>query len=866
MATVTVRVPYPGRNSNPTRDDLVAEAISRYFRRDLAWAEDYLSERLGARDAELTGTLPDTNGLTPEQAAVLMASLPSEVPVTLEVDDAEITRIRGELNTEMRSLSPELHSFIFGDSESGGDPIAADQLDDMSRVIDLAELMTPAEREAYRAQADISAGGGGTAEDFARSLDAFITEKRDETQALISTIDTEDDGTQTTSDLAQQIASLEQAMQSPLASAGIERDLVDASRRLREAVARREARANAIPLPELPRLSPEDENMRALIELLPGGDIVLDQVQLQEAMQGFANGAVRGYATEMPEAGHPELGIDSWPSFYGGYLYGIVLGVGAGIGSLVDAIGWVAGGVVANTPAGIAWDMINEGRGAYVERRLQEAQKVINIGQAIYDFSNEYEANPSSVGGDIGRVVGQILASEVDEFLHDDDNTKGQKIGEIVGAIVLEIVAEAVLAAATEGLGNAARAATALAQTARAAIGTTSYVARLRRVIESAPSIRRLLRRLNAAEDAGDLGRAGETAGDLGSAGRAADTASDAARGLDNVVDGIRAGDDLSGHALFGDALDAQLTQALDQIPDTVQHRRDIMMLRREIRRSRRQFDDGALSPSELSALNRDYMRRLDNHMEGDEVFRGLMEGADGGTAAYDDAADVLGDFAQHQRQARADGLVEQSVFGDEGIGALSRKGSWDGAPGETPWTPNSDELLQEMMSRGEDTNAMLRSQGLPELTPEQMTSIPFHERYPDFSAFAYGGPQPRSPGRVLMPDSEFRPPNFADYDNLTTVDKGNLRELHNEFCDAAFARDTGMTPEEVLDLRRTGLNPDEIQELQRGGMSMEDIRKAHRGQGWTWHHVENSTEMQLVPTEIHQRVYHEGGIKTIGG
>lgn len=33
--------------------------------------------------------------------------------------------------------------------------------------------------------------------------------------------------------------------------------------------------------------------------------------------------------------------------------------------------------------------------------------------------------------------------------------------------------------------------------------------------------------------------------------------------------------------------------------------------------------------------------------------------------------------------------------------------------------------------------------------------------------------------------------------------------------------------------------------------------------QGWTWHHVENSSVMQLVPRDLHQTVGHTGGFST---
>ncbi|QYS87848.1 HNH endonuclease [Flavobacterium oreochromis] len=34
--------------------------------------------------------------------------------------------------------------------------------------------------------------------------------------------------------------------------------------------------------------------------------------------------------------------------------------------------------------------------------------------------------------------------------------------------------------------------------------------------------------------------------------------------------------------------------------------------------------------------------------------------------------------------------------------------------------------------------------------------------------------------------------------------------------------------------------------------------------EGYTWHHIENSTELQLVPRDLHRIVKHHGGRSTM--
>ena len=33
---------------------------------------------------------------------------------------------------------------------------------------------------------------------------------------------------------------------------------------------------------------------------------------------------------------------------------------------------------------------------------------------------------------------------------------------------------------------------------------------------------------------------------------------------------------------------------------------------------------------------------------------------------------------------------------------------------------------------------------------------------------------------------------------------------------------------------------------------------------GWTWHHCEDGKTMQLIPTDLHRKIGHDGGEKVI--
>ena len=45
-----------------------------------------------------------------------------------------------------------------------------------------------------------------------------------------------------------------------------------------------------------------------------------------------------------------------------------------------------------------------------------------------------------------------------------------------------------------------------------------------------------------------------------------------------------------------------------------------------------------------------------------------------------------------------------------------------------------------------------------------------------------------------------------------------------------------------------------------RGKPSAKAVKSWRQENGYTWHHVRGGSRMQLVPTELHSKIAHEGG------
>jgi hypothetical protein len=211
---------------------------------------------------------------------------------------------------------------------------------------------------------------------------------------------------------------------------------------------------------------------------------------------------------------------------------------------------------------------------------------------------------------------------------------------------------------------------------------------------------------------------------------------------------------------------------------------------------------------------------------------------------AYSSGGDVLSEFAERQRLARADGHLEESIFTQEVGENLSRNGEWQGTPGNSRWSPKEPEVLAEMLGRYEKAKQLY-----PDLSLDDFTHLEFKNGYADFSKWVDGGTGPGSHGRTVLSPEQFNPADLdvSGFNKLDAAQKNTLRDKHFKHCNRWLAEKKGW-------LDKKGL-PD----INRAKKYLKENRL-------TWHHVENSTEMQLVPRFLHDHIAHEGGIATAGG
>lgn len=492
MPTVIVEIPY----RNASRRELLVDALERVFAQ---WSRQecfaYLEQQLAENTVRETGEVPAAGhaGQT--------------LRITLDIDDEHLARARQHTSTQISNLAPEIIDFLFGDAEPSGQMEDSD-LDDINRAIEIAEMMTPEERAAVNSagQREIAA----SPEMFAQLLQANLQMIQQRARAILSETQSFEPGPAVTSSSEERLDSINALLESRIGSEDIRPELLAERNRLRAVIDARVSAAEALPLPDIPRISPEDEELRELIHSVPLAGSALTMIQLQEAQANFSQGVIRGYATELPEGGHEAHPLEpqEHAQAFAGYLYGIGEGVALGVGGLVSTVVSIVTVIFNNSLLGISIDLVDEGWDAYVERRQGEISSAVDQSGhmllACQHFQMEFEGDPARVGSELGTVLGRVLAQEVDEFINDTPYEKGRKIGVVVGAILLEIVGELLLTAATGGAAPVARAGTAAVQAAQAGIRGARFAGSLRRLLRSAPVIQRFLRKLGRIGNATD--------------------------------------------------------------------------------------------------------------------------------------------------------------------------------------------------------------------------------------------------------------------------------------------------------------------------------------------------------------------------
>jgi hypothetical protein len=316
---------------------------------------------------------------------------------------------------------------------------------------------------------------------------------------------------------------------------------------------------------------------------------------------------------------------------------------------------------------------------------------------------------------------------------------------------------------------------------------------------------------------------------------------------------------------LYSEATVDRLEMILDAMPKSSPIRDDIIELRREIRDTIKEHEAGAIDATEFEARRKMFETRLHRFMDEDPLFGEVMSlsddlftGLDAAEAkrmkklisesvddAYENGSTILEEFAERQRNARADGDIEQILYNREVGERLTRIGTWsEGVPGHGKWIPKRPDVQKKMLDYYLKVKAKY-----PDLEFKDFEEIPFKNGYPDFSKFIEGGWEADSPGRIMLPADAFKLPKYSDDGTpLTTKQaKSKLREAHFKAADEAFAKRMNKQ-----------LGHDEWDAAR--------VTAYRKSEGLTWHHVENSTELQLVPSWLHRHIGHDGGVATGGG
>ncbi|MRR52684.1 MAG: HNH endonuclease [Rhodocyclaceae bacterium] len=166
------------------------------------------------------------------------------------------------------------------------------------------------------------------------------------------------------------------------------------------------------------------------------------------------------------------------------------------------------------------------------------------------------------------------------------------------------------------------------------------------------------------------------------------------------------------------------------------------------------------------------------------------------------DASAIRADRARRKAQKIEEGIVNGCPVGGNRFGTQSPKEGWKGERGHGDWNPQKSGLNKD---RIEDIESV--TGGKP---------IKFKEGNPDFSEYTY---------KEKCPDGK-------------TVD-GTVE----------------------IQLSRAGDRDTDFQAAREAMAEKLGQEKFREPDGWTWHHKEDGTTMELIPTDLHSNVPHSGGV-----
>ncbi len=262
-------------------------------------------------------------------------------------------------------------------------------------------------------------------------------------------------------------------------------------------------------------------------------------IELDTSVQGlFGLGFLAGCQAAIPPAELDEFSSDlreHLPTFYGGYLYGLPVGLGHGLVNLIQGLGMIVQLGISMSPPALmdaatteAWHLILSSEHRALRRRQYEQLQRLNA--ALTALLEEFSSDPTILmqwSNELGIAAGEEFGRSLTTgFFRTTVFEQGQAVGDVVGQILFEVLLEILLAFATEGIGNVLRGVAAGGEGA-AAGGRLARL--LKQAMEASPAVRRLIE--IASEGSAAAGR-GE---------RLADAGAEAARTGERVVEGADA-------------------------------------------------------------------------------------------------------------------------------------------------------------------------------------------------------------------------------------------------------------------------------------------------------------------------------------
>ncbi|MEP7362791.1 MAG: hypothetical protein ABI972_06010 [Acidobacteriota bacterium] len=232
------------------------------------------------------------------------------------------------------------------------------------------------------------------------------------------------------------------------------------------------------------------------------GQSILVLTQLDDQ---FIDGFLSGLSSGIPSSLKSTLAskITASPvEFMFGYNVGCIYGLGMGLRNLASALVDLFKLAIAFSPPAITYALTREitsllTDAAHRELRRKQVADARALTSAIAATLADMAVRPAdyvALGRDIGRLLGEHAGSAITKDLSARNARQlGEFIGEIAGQIAFEVIIQVLLAAGTEGVGNAARAGMVLGEASQGGGRLAQLATRLRAVMLRLPGLERLM-------------------------------------------------------------------------------------------------------------------------------------------------------------------------------------------------------------------------------------------------------------------------------------------------------------------------------------------------------------------------------------